>query len=465
MGERHIPILRFGKAYTSLDTAQVTRLQGGEVAAKVSLANPGLIRRDLSQAGHPLRSYSTKDLVSLCRDAGRIFMEEALPLGEENLMGPDDFIQILSSTTGLPEVHCRTGMGKIHRVLTDMEAVLAGLSGGWSLDKLDQNWTPEVDCLGAVLPSNAPGVHTLWLPSIPLKTSVALKPGGTDPWTPYRIVQAFIKAGVPAEAFGYYPTHHEGAHALLMATQAGMIFGDASTVAPFQDHPTIEIHGPGRSKIVFGEDQAAHWKEHLPLMVESISGGGGRSCINASAIITPAFADEIATALANALSSIQPRGLKDPHAILSGFPAPETVAGIDSHLGSLLLAENAMDISAPFQPEGRSATHEGMHFLLPTVIRCEKPDHGLAQAEFPFPFVAVTEVPAEQLADSLKETLVCTVLTDDETLQEKIEASPEVKRVNTGAVPTNQLSWDRPLEGNLFQLLGTAKMPHGEDAS
>jgi hypothetical protein len=31
--------------------------------------------------------------------------------------------------------------------------------------------------LGLVLPSNSPGVHTLWLPVIPLQIGLVLKPG------------------------------------------------------------------------------------------------------------------------------------------------------------------------------------------------------------------------------------------------------------------------------------------------
>src|SRR6185436_16134249 len=37
--------------------------------------------------------------------------------------------------------------------------------------------------LGLVLPSNSPGVHTLWLPVIPMQVGLVLKPGPQEPWT------------------------------------------------------------------------------------------------------------------------------------------------------------------------------------------------------------------------------------------------------------------------------------------
>ncbi|NIV49759.1 MAG: aldehyde dehydrogenase, partial [Gammaproteobacteria bacterium] len=53
----------------------------------------------------------------------------------------------------------------------------------------------EADALGAVLPSNSPGVHSLWIPSVALKVPVVLKPGSQEPWTPLRIANALLAAG------------------------------------------------------------------------------------------------------------------------------------------------------------------------------------------------------------------------------------------------------------------------------
>ena len=59
--------------------------------------------------------------------------------------------------------------------------------------------------LGLVLPSNSPGVHTLWLPVIPMQIGLVLKPGPQEPWTPYRMASALTEAGIPAEAISIYP--------------------------------------------------------------------------------------------------------------------------------------------------------------------------------------------------------------------------------------------------------------------
>ena len=69
--------------------------------------------------------------------------------------------------------------------------------------------------LGAVLPNNSPGVHTLWLPAVALQVGLVLKPGSQEPWTPYRMIAAFIEAGIPAEAFCLYPGSHDVGSTLL----------------------------------------------------------------------------------------------------------------------------------------------------------------------------------------------------------------------------------------------------------
>ena len=66
-----------------------------------------------------------------------------------------------------------------------------------------------------------------------------------------------------------------------------MLFGDASTTKAWANDPRVELHGPGYSKVILGEDAADEWEKYLDLIVSSIAANGGRSCINASAVWTP----------------------------------------------------------------------------------------------------------------------------------------------------------------------------------
>ena len=262
----HIPILRAGRFYRSLNTVRVSHIKTGEPLVEVSQANRGLIAKDLLDIAvqkEALGQRSVAELLSICKAAARLFATATLPL-DGTVQSPADYIQQVSGTTGMPEALCQQNLLKIQGVLENIDTVLDGLTRGLDLQVLDKGWgvqnghtlsyVCETDSLGAVLPSNSPGVHSLWVPAIPLKVPLVLKPGREEPWTPYRIAQAFIAAGAPAEAFSFYPTDYAGANEILVRCGRSMLFGGGSTVAPWVNTPRVEIHGPGRSKVIIHKD-------------------------------------------------------------------------------------------------------------------------------------------------------------------------------------------------------------------
>ena len=136
--------------------------------------------------------------------------------------------------------------------------------------------------LGLVLPSNSPGVHTLWLPIIPMQFGLVLKPGPQEPWTPYRMAEAFFAAGIPREAISIYPGLGDVGAAVLDTCARSLIFGSAATVDRYRGNPRVQAHGPGFSKILLGDDQVDQWESYLDMMVESVftnSGRGLHQCV------------------------------------------------------------------------------------------------------------------------------------------------------------------------------------------
>lgn len=461
----HIPILRQGKPYKSLDVARVSHHQTRELFVEISQANAGLIRRDLREqkaARATLAAFSTAELVEISARAAEHFISDTLPLGDDSQTS-QDYVRQVSATTGMPHVLARKNMGKIHGVLSQVGNVLNGLTRNVDWAVLDRgfgeingqalSFYPRTESLGVVLPSNSPGVHSLWIPALPLKIPLVLKPGSAEPWTPYRIIQAFIKAGAPAEAFSFYPTDHAGAGEILRNCQRGMIFGDATSTGIWGDDPRIEIHGPGFSKIVIGEDCIDDWGKYLDVMVRSIADNGGRSCINASGIWVPAHAEEISEALAERLAQIAPRPAEDEAAQLAPFADPNIAARISQVIDQGLALAGAREITASYRQSARLVNQQGCAYLLPTIVLCEGAEHPLANKEFLFPFASVVKITPDQIPEALGPSLVLTAITTDSRLISKLVNSPNVDRLNIGPVPTSQVSWDQPHEGNLFEHL------------
>lgn len=460
----HIPILRHGRPYRSVDVQRVPDFRTRETFVEISQANAGLIRRDLldQETGRrALAAFTTDQLIAMCKQAAEYFMRDTLPVGDE-AQTPDDYVRQLSATTGMPHVLVRKNMNKISGVMAEMDNVLAGLTRGLETAILDRGYGtheghavsfyPRTSSLGVILPSNSPGVHSLWIPSIAMKIPLVLKPGSAEPWSPYRIAQALIKAGVPAEAFGYYPTDHGGSGAILQNCGRGMFFGDSASVGRYANDPRIELHGTGYTKIVVGEDWIDDWEKYLDVMVASITENGGRSCINASGVWVPRHGKEIAEALAKRLTEIVPRDVEDEQALLAPFANPEIAGRISAIVDAGLREDGATDASAAVRGS-RLVTQNGATYLLPTIVHCQSPEHPLANREFLFPFASVVEVNQADLPEKMGPTLVVTALTGNQSLIERLIASPLVDRLNIGPIPTMKIAWDQPHEGNLFEHL------------
>lgn len=462
----HIPVLRRGQPYESAEQAEILHHATGELVALVSQANSGMVRRDiLRMRDDVLEAFTVADLIDLSRKAAELFCSADLPLGDSDgeTQSFNAYIEQLSATTGMPVTYCRRNAEKIRKVLDEMETVVGGLTRGLELEILDRGYGEREGHMlsffragrifGAVLPSNSPGVHSLWVPAIAFKAPVVLKPGREEPWTPLRIIEAFAAAGVPREAFGFYPTDHAGAGELLRSVDRSMLFGGGATVRPYENDPRVEVHGPGYSKIVLGDDCADDWEEHLDLMAASIAANGGRSCINASGVWTPRHGRAIAEALAKRLANVEALPADDPKAEIAAFNNPAVAEAISATIDRDLSVQGAIDLTEQTRGSPRLVRRGRCAWLLPTIVWCEDREHPLANREFLFPYAAVVECPTADFLDAIGPSLIVSALTADPELSAALMRSPIVDRLNIGPIPTYQISWDQPHEGNLFEHL------------
>ena len=270
------------------------------------------------------------------KKAADLYLNATLPMGD-GVQSPDDFAKQQSASTGLPVHMAKVNMEKNHFVLTNMDKMLDALTRGLDLTILTRGYGVESrgvivsyqaqsPVVGLVLPSNSPGVHTLWLPVIPMQIGLVLKPGPQEPWTPYRMAAAFIEAGIPREAISIYPGGPDVGAAVLANCDRSMIFGGTATVEQYKGNPKVQAHGPGFSKILLGDDVVDDWEKYLDLMVESVYANSGRGCINCSGIWASRHTKEIAAALAEKIGPIEVKPPDDPKAGLAAFTVPGAAA-------------------------------------------------------------------------------------------------------------------------------------------
>jgi acyl-CoA reductase-like NAD-dependent aldehyde dehydrogenase len=464
----HIPISRWGEPYKSLDLDKVVHFDTGEVLAEVSRANAGLVERDMRKASGArasLREIPIKELLQKVKKAADLYTTATLPLGD-GTQTPDQFVRMQSATTGLPEHMCRFNMTKNHFVLNEMPNILDALTRGLDLDILSRGYGVESrgvpvsyqaqsPVLGLVLPSNSPGVHTLWLPIIPMQVGLVLKPGPQEPWTPYRMANAFVQAGVPKQAIAIYPGLGDVGAAVLQHCPRSLIFGGTATVEQYKGNPRVQAHGPGFSKIILADDKVDEWEKYLDIMVDSVLVNSGRGCINCSGIWVSRHAEKIAQALAERMGPVAPLPPEDPKSALAAFTVKGQADAINADIDNDVKQPGVKDMTAKFG--ARLVKRERCDYLRPTVILCDSPAPAVAKKEFMFPFCTVVQCPQEKMLEAIGPTLVCTVVTEDKKLQRELLDAVHIDRLNIGALPTIKLNWLQPHEGSIVDFLFRAR--------
>jgi acyl-CoA reductase-like NAD-dependent aldehyde dehydrogenase len=466
----HLPVLRWGQPYGSLEVDHPAHFLTGDPIAKVSRANGGLIQRDIRKAQKAraaLREIPIDDLIKRVAVAGELYANAELPMGDGS-QTPDEFVRAQSGTTGLPERLARANMKKNHFVLTEMGKILESLTRGLKLDVLSDGYgeergvpisfQAEAPALGLVLPSNSPGVHTLWLPVIPMQIGLVLKPGPQEPWTPFRMASAFFEAGIPREAISIYPGEGDVGAAVLDGCNRSLIFGGTPTVDRYRGNPKVQAHGPGFSKILLGDDQVDQWEKYLDVMVDSVFGNSGRGCINCSGIWASRHTRKIAQALAERLASVRPLPPEHPESSLAAFTVPGVADSISNAIDADLARGGATDLTAAIRGNGGRVVKNGKaDYLLPTIIHCESPEAATANKEYMFPFATVVECPEAKMIETIGPTLVCSAITCRPEFRRALLDATHIDRLNLGPVPTVQLNWLQPHEGNIVEFLFRAR--------
>src|SRR5258708_30985976 len=126
----HLPILRKGRPYRSVDVATAVHYRTREPMVEISQANSGLIRRDLldqETPGRILAAFSTAELMAMSKRAAEHFWLDTLPFGDGD-HSPQDYVLEVSATTGLPLVMVRRNIQKIRGVLAVISSMMAGLT-------------------------------------------------------------------------------------------------------------------------------------------------------------------------------------------------------------------------------------------------------------------------------------------------------------------------------------------------
>jgi hypothetical protein len=183
----------------------------------------------------------------------------------------------------------------------------------------------------------------------------------------------------------------------------------------------------------------------------------GRSCINCSGIWASRHTREIADALARRLAAVQPLPPDDADAPLAAFTVPGVADAISRAIDVDVAAAGVTDVTAKYREGSRIVKRGRADYLLPTVVHVTSADASIAKKEYMFPFASVVECPESQMLAAIGPTLVCSAITCKPEFRRALLDATHIDRLNLGPVPTTQLNWLQPHEGNIVEFLFRAR--------
>ena len=212
---------------------------------------------------------------------------------------------------------------------------------------------------------------------------VAVRPSRREPFTGQRLVYALRQSGFRDHDVVFLPTDYAGADELIAAADLAMVYGGQDTVDKYVDDPTVFVNGPGRTKILITADR--DWRDYLDVIVDSVAHLGGMACVNTTAVLYEGDATELATAIAERLSTIDALPATDERAVLPTQPLAKAQA-----LADYLAVKAAATKPVLGADQVVADLGDGHAALRPAVHLLSAPDVDVLNIELAFPCVWVS---------------------------------------------------------------------------
>ncbi|MFJ2767227.1 aldehyde dehydrogenase family protein [Streptomyces sp. NPDC087300] len=424
----------------------------GEAAATLSLAPSLYVTRAIKAMRRASELPVDTRLDAIAR-AGRAFAT-----GTVAGQTAQEYQHTVSVSTGIPISVVRSATDDIAQAaerihLNVANARPAGAVSSWRDPRAKDGaaaWTRRGTVFAVHAAGNHPAVHQGWLDALALGYHVVVRPSRREPFTPYRLVTALREAGFGDERVVLLPTDHSVADDILRHADYGMVYGGADVVGKYAGDPRILPQGPGRSKVLITAETA--WEPLVDTLVESISGGGGVGCINATGVLVEGDPAPVAAAIAERLAALPSLPPTDERAVLPVMPVEP------ARRWDVYLRQRTVGAKAWLGGDGiADELGDGSAALRPAVHQLDSPFDERLGMELGFPCAWVAPWDREAGIRPLRDSLVLTAATTDEDLIDSLVAEPSIANVYIGDHPTPWMAHGLPHDGYLAEFLMRTK--------
>lgn len=370
------------------------------------------------------------------KKAGQIYAEATLAG-----LNPKTYISLVSRVTGIQKSVIENSLTNIVYGLCHMAEILQAATPSGAVWNINDSATLQGcslfsrrgDVLSVITAGNGPGVHGLWPQAIAMGYKTLVKPSLREPFTAQRLVYAMELAQLK-DYVAFIPTNHKGTETMILESDLAIVYGGPDIATKYANNPKILIQGPGRSKIVVGQD--VNYKDAAVLAARSAMALGGAACVSTSAVLVEGDPKRFA------------RKLREEFKLHTYSHSFTLCRKQEAEIYKKMLKA---DDDAPWNYK---QTSQGC-ILPPHVTLVDSVSDFKVQRELPFPCVVVAPFNAQDDSSykALSDSLVVTVLSQQKKIISKVLADTSISNVYIGNVPTTWMDFRVPHDGYLADFL------------
>ncbi|WP_273325291.1 aldehyde dehydrogenase family protein [Vallitalea guaymasensis] len=462
-----IPLKIGNEDYYTIEKNIVTDLSGKAIAKcsmapsiKVDQANDMFCANKTS-----CRDIDIYQLIEIFNRAADIFKGNVL-MGNE-VLSFDDYINIVVESTGLPVSYVKEGQAVIYYYFKNIGNILKAQSPNMSLDVYNEHmymkgnktigWIKDGIDVGVISPSNNSTVHTVWMMALAMKSQIMIKPSLNEVFTPLRIIQSLLDAGLPKEFVCFLPGNHKITNKILSTTSKGILFGSSDVIDRYKKgFPNVKYYGPGSSKLFVDEDSGVDFDKVVTHAIDGIMSYGGKGCISISSIICTKDGRKYSDSIAEKLSHTHIYNPLDTKAIIPAVKETNLCTALNKYI-QIMVDLGAENMSQKYIGSDPYVVSENCNYLLPTVLYME-PTHPMFGIELPFPFVTVTSASGSLAKNLLRKSLAVSIISGDNEIYQELLQDESIQVLHRGLLENvYDVDPEKPFEGFMSDYLFKVK--------
>lgn len=455
-----------GQDYYDGDCYELPSYNGHKLAEIIHFDNNALswILKRKFTGTNLYRSMTVEEVLCKFRKAGDLFRCGKIKMGDK-LIDENEYAELVSLSTGVPRSVPLDTLEQLSNLMANIEEVLKIQIPNGDLRALEQGyytvgekaigWIPKADNLFVMTPSNHPNVNNLWILAAAMGYRIIIRPSDDDPFTPYRLIQCFIEAGLPENNFSFIPADHSAIDNFVDFAGLSMLFGGSNLKEKYGGNKKVKVFGPGCSSIIVDEKFYKRNRERtIETILSSMTKASGRGCVNASYVFFIGKGIELAESLAKAVSDFEIAEPLETESKIGAIKSSKSAEYYNNAIESMI-GHGFSELTEKYRKTPRMVKFNGAAFLLPTILY--QTEAGIAGQdkigmELPFPFVTFIDGCDNHNFISHINSLSVSFLSDDNELFQKLLFSQKCRKLFYG-IPTNYMDFSNPHEGYLSRFL------------